>query len=61
KENRLAYRQRGRGESLFGSLTNEYGDRIKARNTRAIETRVAARVLAYQIKLLIRVNGRVLW
>jgi len=23
------YRQRGRGESVFGSLTNEFGDRLK--------------------------------
>lgn len=55
-ENRLAYRQRGRGESLFGSLTNEYGDRLKARNVNAIRTRLAARIFCYQIKLLIRVQ-----
>ena len=53
-ENKLAYRQRGRGESVFGSLTNEHGDRLKARNVNAIQTRTAARVFAYQIKLLIR-------
>lgn len=55
-ENKLAYRQRGRGESVFGSLTNEHGDRLKARNVTAIETRTAARIFAYQIKLLIRVK-----
>ena len=54
RENRLAYRQRGRGESLFGSLTNEFGDRLNARNVNSIRTRVAARIFVYQIKLLIR-------
>ena len=53
-ENKLAYRQRGRGESVFGSLTNEHGDRLKARNINAIKTRISARIFAYQIKLLIR-------
>ena len=53
-ENRLAYKQRGRGESLFGSLTNEHGDRLKARNVNALRTRIAARIFVYQIKLLIR-------
>ncbi len=55
-ENRLAYRQRGRGESMFGSLTNEHGDRLKARNVNAIRTRIAARIFCYQIKLLIRIQ-----
>jgi hypothetical protein len=54
REHRLGYRQRGRGESLFGSLTNCYGDRLNARNERAIRTRIASRILAYQIKLVIR-------
>lgn len=53
-ENKLAYKQRGRGESVFGSLTNEHGDRLKARNINAIRTRIAARTFAYQVKLLIR-------
>ena len=57
-ENRLAYRQRSRGESVFGSLTNEHGDRLKARNINAIRTRIAARIFCYQIKLLIRVQLR---
>ena len=55
-ENRLAYRQRGRGESVFGSLTNEHGDRLKARNVNAIRTRIASRIFVYQIKLLIRIQ-----
>jgi hypothetical protein len=53
-ENRLGYRQRGRGESPFGSLTNCYGDRLHARNKTAMQTRIAARILCYQVKLLIR-------
>ena len=55
-ESRLAYKQRGRGESLFGSLTNEHGDRLKARNVNALRTRISARIFNYQIKLLIRVQ-----
>jgi hypothetical protein len=54
RENRLGYRQRGRGESVFGSLTNCYGDRFTAINLYAMQTRIASRVLCYQIKLLIR-------
>jgi hypothetical protein len=56
RENKLAYRQRGRGESVFGSLTNEHGDRLKARNINALRTRIAARIFGYQIKLLIRIQ-----
>lgn len=59
-ENKLAYRQRGRGESLFGSLTNEYGDRLKARNVIVMQTRIASRMLCYQIKLLIRCNDKII-
>lgn len=54
-KNRLGYRQRGRGESPFGSLTNRYGDRIKTINKQSTQTRSLARVVAYQIKLLIRI------
>ncbi len=53
-ENRLGYRQRGRGESPFGSLTNCYGDRLYARKKTVMQTRSAARTLSYQIKILIR-------
>lgn len=55
-ENRLAYKQRGRGESVFGSLTNCYGDRFNARSKYAMQTRIASRIFAYQVKLLIRVQ-----
>lgn len=54
RRNRLAYRQRGRGESLFGSLTNQYGDRLHARKVVVIQTRIASRILSHQIKLLLR-------
>ena len=54
RENRLAYRQRGRGESLFGSLTNQFGDRLNARKENVMKVRIASRVLCYQLKLMIR-------
>lgn len=54
---KLGYRQRGRGESPFGSLTNWQGDRLHARTTTAMQTRIAARVLGYQIRILIRANN----
>lgn len=60
RENRLGYKQRGRGESLFGSLTNCYGDRFTAINLYAMQTRIASRVLSYQIKLLIRCQLKIL-
>jgi len=56
-ENRLGYRQRGRGESVFGSLTNCYGDRLDAITDEAMMVRIASRILCYQIKLLIRINS----
>lgn len=59
-KNRLGYRQRGRGESIFGSLTNCYGDRLDAINTTVMQTRIALRILAYQVKLLIRVTQELL-
>ena len=60
-ENKLAYRQRGRGESLFGSLTNQFGDRLNVRNKYAMQTRIAARIFCYQIKILIRTkNGNII-
>lgn len=54
REHRLGYRQRGRGESLFGSLTNQFGDRLNVRNEIAMQTRIATRIFCYQIKLLVR-------
>ena len=59
-KNRLGYRQRGRGESVFGSLTDAYGDRLKAINIIAMKVRIASRVLTYQIKLLLRATLKIL-
>lgn len=56
RENRLGYRQRGRGESPFGSLTNAFGDRIKTLEIQTTKTRIVARVIVYQIKLLMRLK-----
>jgi len=55
-ENRLGYRQRGRGESFFGSLTNAFGDRLTARCKPTMIVRLTARVIALQLKLLIRAS-----
>jgi len=57
-ENKLGYRQRGRGESLFGSLNNEFGDRFKACEKGSMRVRILSRFISYQIKLLIRCNGK---
>jgi hypothetical protein len=54
REHRFGYRQRGRGESPFGSLTNAYGDRIKVENITAMKVRIASRIIAYQLKILVR-------
>lgn len=50
------YRQRGRGESVFGSLTNAYGDRLNSRMPITTYTRSCARVMAYQVKIFIRIR-----
>jgi len=51
-EHRLGYRQRGRGESLFGSLTNQFGDRLNVRNYTSMQTRITARIFVYQVNSL---------
>lgn len=53
-KNKKSYRQRGRGESTFGSLTNEFGDRLDTRMKQTTYIRSIARVMSYQIKILIR-------
>jgi hypothetical protein len=55
-EHKEGYRQRGRGESVFGSLTNWFGDRLHARTAATMRTRIAARMICYQLKLVMRVN-----
>jgi hypothetical protein len=59
RKNRGIYRQRTRGESMFGSLTNEFGDRLKAINKKSMQVRIMARVISYQIKLLIRCDEEI--
>lgn len=58
--NRLGYRQRGRGESCFGSLTNKFGDRLVAIDKQVMKIRITARVISYQIRLLMRAISRLL-
>lgn len=43
------------GESLFGSLTNKYGNRFTAKDANVMKVRTAPGVLAYQFRLLIRI------
>jgi hypothetical protein len=49
------YRQRGRGESVFGSLTNWLGDRLHTRKRATTYLRSCVRVLCYQVRILIRI------
>ena len=49
------YRQRGRGESLYGTLTNQFGDRLKAKLYKTSMTRIGCRVLCYMIRIYMRV------
>ena len=58
--NRRWYRHRGRAESLFGSLTNEFGDRFHVRNEQSMQTRILGRIISYQIKLLIRCEEKII-
>jgi hypothetical protein len=48
------YRQRGRGESPFGSLTDEFGDRLKTLRHDTTQIRSGARILVYQVKIYMR-------
>ena len=48
------YRQRGRGESLYGSLTNEFGDRLKTVLWETTVTRIGFRFIVYLVKLCMR-------
>lgn len=53
------YRQRGRGESVFGSLTNWLGDRLHTRKRVTTYLRSCVRVLCYQVKILIRIGNNI--
>lgn len=50
----LRYRQRGRGECPYGSLTNCYGDRLNTILPKTTKTKIAARIVAYLVRLYIR-------
>jgi len=58
KQRREIYKQRSRGESMFGSLTNQYGDRFKSIDKISLQVRTLGRIVCYQIKLLIRCSDR---
>jgi len=45
------YSHRDRGESISGSITNQYGDRLKTRRTYTTATRILARLIAHTIPL----------
>ncbi len=57
KQRREIYRQRSRGESMFGSLTNQFGDRFKAIDKTCMKVRTLGRIVCYQVKLLIRCSN----
>jgi len=51
---RGTYRQRGGGESTFGSLTNAFGNRLHNRLDETTYLRSAARIVAHQVRIYIR-------
>ena len=53
-KDQLRYRQRGRGESPYGSLTNAYGDRLTTTLLTTTKTRIAARIVNYLVNLFMR-------
>jgi len=53
----MKYRQRSRGESVFGSLTNAYGDRLHTRRKKPTYIRCLSRIISYQIRILIRTGN----
>lgn len=54
--NRFAYSNRGRGESVFGTLANWFGDRLKTSRIDTSITRIGARIVAYLVKIYMRIN-----
>lgn len=59
RHNKKTYKQRGRGESVFGSLTNGFGDRLDTRLDKTTYVRSIARIVAYQVRIFIRATYRV--
>jgi len=57
---RQKYRQRGRGESPYGSLTDEFGDRLKSRRIDSTMTRIGARVITHLVKLYMRIDDNLI-
>jgi hypothetical protein len=51
------YRRRGTGESIFGSLKNWVGDRLKTTLIASTITRMGARILAYLARIYIRITS----
>jgi hypothetical protein len=51
------YRRRGIGESIFGSLKNWLGDRLKTRLIASTITRIGARIIAYLARIYIRITS----
>ena len=45
---------------MFGSLTNEFGDRFKSSNEMSMQVRTLSRIISYQIKLLIRCSDKII-
>ena len=48
------YRKRSIGESIFGSLTNWFGDRLKVSKEEVMRVRIGARIIGYLAKIYIR-------
>jgi len=51
------YRRRGIGESVFGSLTNWLGERLKTTSIASTITRIGARIIAYLARIYIRITS----
>jgi len=48
------YAYRSVGEGIFGALTVEFGDRIKAKRRESTETRIPLRITIYCLKIIVR-------
>jgi hypothetical protein len=57
---RQKYRKRGRGESTYGSMTDEFGDRLKTSRVDATITRIGARIITYLVKIYMRIDNNLI-
>jgi len=48
------YAYRSVGESIFGALTVEFGDRIKTKKRETTKTRILLRLIIYCLKITVR-------